>query len=294
MRTTPRLLLSTVAAAAVTLAVLPAPAASADPGPARLTLSVVGTQAQASAAQIRPGVVEVTIGRTFTIPGDEPQPDQLAIVRTSDLDYVLAQFGPIFGDPTAPGAGAAAAQAMRNVRQASTWYGGGYKGTTYQVVLPVGTYYVLGIQSTTMGLAQPGTFTVAGERRRGTLHETSATITAASTSDGGNTWRTAGLAEVGNGWVRFVNRSKEIHFLSMSGVRPSTTNAQVRRALASPNPPPFLTGPDYTFEVISPNVRIAIKGPFKAGRYLVTCFVPSEVDGMPHAMMGMWKLVDIG
>ena len=143
MRISARSFLSTGVIAALALAVIPAPALAADASPARLTLSVVGTQAQASAAQIRPGVVEVTIGDTFTIPGDEPAPDQLAIVSTADLPYVLSQFGAIFGDPTAPGAGAAAAQGMRNVRAATTWYGGGFKGTTYQVVLPAGTYYVL-------------------------------------------------------------------------------------------------------------------------------------------------------
>lgn len=294
MRISARSLLSTCVIAALALAVIPAPALAADASPARLTLSVVGTQAQASAAQIRPGVVEVTIGDTFTIPGDEPAPDQLAIVSTADLPYVLSQFGAIFGDPTAPGAGAAAAQGMRNVRAATTWYGGGFKGTTYQVVLPAGTYYVLGIQSTVMGLAQPGTFTVAGEPRRGSLHETSAKIAAVSTPDGGNKWRASGLGGLKDGWLLFENRSKEIHFLAMSGVKPRTNNAQVQQALTSPDQPAFFTGTNFIFEVISPNVRVAIKGPFASGRYLVDCFVPSEVDGMPHALMGMWKLVRVG
>jgi hypothetical protein len=30
-----------------------------------------------------------------------------------------------------------------------------------------------------------------------------------------------------------------------------------------------------------------------AGRYLMMCFWPSKDTGMPHAMMGMWKLVQL-
>ena len=45
--------------------------------------------------------------------------------------------------------------------------------------------------------------------------------------------------------------------------------------------------------MISPGVVVAVKGPVAPGRYLLTCFVPSESDGMPHAVMGMWKLVTV-
>jgi len=275
------------------LTVSATPAAAA--APPKVTISVSGDQVVVSQSQMRPGIVEFTVGKTFTVPGDGPfsGPEQLTVMRTDQFDLVMAQFAAVFADGSAPGAGAAAAQAMRTIRENSTWYGGGYKGTTYQVRLPAGTYYVLGTASTPQGLTKPATFTVSGEPRKGTLHPTSATILAVSTKDGGNAWRTRGLGSLGDGWLRFTNAAKELHFLGMMGVKPKTTDAQIAKAFASDSPPKFATGQDYSFEVISPGVRVAIKGPIKAGRYLLDCFVPSETDGMPHAFMGMLKLVNV-
>jgi hypothetical protein len=182
---------------------------------------------------------------------------------------------------------------MRNIREASTWYGGGYEGTTFQVDLPAGNYYVLGVQSAAMGMVAPAPFTVSGERRTGTLHPTSATIRAVTTSDGGNAWVAKGLSTIGKGWLKFANSAKEIHFLDMSGVKPGTKNSTIRKALQSQDDPGFFTRTHYGVEVISPGVSVAVKGPFKPGRYFVACYVPSETDGMPHALMGMWKLVDV-
>ena len=275
------------------LAVGATPASAA--APPKVTISVSGDQVVVSQSQMRPGIVEFTVGKTFTLPGDGDfsGPEQLSVMRTDQFDYVVSQFAAIFGDPSAPDAGAAAAQAMRNVREASTWYGGGYQGTTFQVRLPAGTYYVLGSASTPQGLTKPATFTVSGQPRKGTLHSTSATIRAVTTKDGGNAWRTKGLRSLGKGWLRFTNATEEIHFLEMQGVKPKTTDAQIAKAFASDSPPKFFTGQDYSFEVISPGIRVAIKGPFKAGRYLLSCFVPSETDGTPHAFMGMVKLVNV-
>ena len=40
-------------------------------------------------------------------------------------------------------------------------------------------------------------------------------------------------------------------------------------------------------------VSVAIKETMPAGKYVVDCFMPSESDGMPHALMGMWKLFTV-
>jgi len=286
----------TTASLAFTGLVAAASPASAAAAPPKITIAVSGDQATVSQTQMRPGIVEFTIGKTFTLPGggDQGGPEQLSVMRTDQLDLVLSQFADVFGDPSDPAAGAKSAAAMRTIRENSTWYGGGFKGTTYQVRLPAGTYYVLGTQSTPMGMLKPATFTVSGEPRKGTLHETSGTIAAASTKGGGNKWVARGLGNLGDGWLKFTNAAKEIHFLDMSSVKPKTTLDQVTKAFQSQSPPKFFTGESFSFEVISPGVRVAIKGPIKAGRYLVDCFVPSEVDGMPHAFMGMVKLVTVG
>jgi hypothetical protein len=214
-------------------------------------------------------------------------------MRTDQFDLVMATFPAVFGDPTDPAAGAASAQAMRTIRENATFYGGGLEGTTYQVRLPAGTYYLLGVQSAAMGLTKPAMFTVSGQPRKGALHSTKGKIRAESVKGGGNKWVTAGLRTMGNGWLKFTNASKELHFVDMLGVKPKTTLAQVNKAFQSNKPPKIFTGNDYTYEVVSPGVSVAIKGPIKPGRYLLTCFVPSEIDGTPHAFMGMLKLVTV-
>ncbi len=271
----------------------PASAVALRAAPPKVTIAIAGDQATISQATMRPGVVEFSVGDTVIVPGPDGGPEQLAVVRTDQLDYVLQQFGAVFGDPTDPAAGAAAAQGMRNIRQASTWYGGGSPGTTFQVVLPAGNYYVLGVQTAAMGLVKPAPFTVSGERRKGQLHSTTGTIRAVSTKGGGNAFVTKGLGTMGNGWLKFANSAKEIHFLGMGGVKTGTKNGQIRKFFQG-SAPTFFTKTQYAVDVISPGISIAVKGPFKPGRYLIDCFVPSETDGMPHALMGMWSLVDIG
>ena len=180
---------------------------------------------------------------------------------------------------------------MRTIHGAGTFYGGGDKGTTWRVNLTPGTYTVVGVESLAMGLAKPVTFTVAGERRAGALPTTQATVRAAGPV-GDNRWvfRQSGAPVE---WLRFTNAAKELHFLDMSGVKAGTTTAMVKKAFSSPAEPKFFTNEAVHFDVISPGVSVAIKGPVAAGGYLVTCFIPSETDGMPHALMGMWKLVDV-
>lgn len=261
--------------------------------PAVVTISVQGDQAMVSPSTVRPGVVEFRVGDTFTIPGPEGGPDQLSVLATDQLDVILAALPAVFGgDPTDPAVAAGAAQAMRTIHGAGTFYGGANKGMSWQVTLPAGNFTVMGVQSTAMGMAKPATFTVAGEPRQGALHATQATVRAIGPV-GNNKWAFTQRGSQPIEWLRFANSAKELHFLDMSGVKPSTTPAMVRKALQSNGNPKFFTGQSLSFDVISPGVTVAIKGPVDAGRYLLDCFIPSETDGMPHALMGMWKLVDV-
>lgn len=282
---------SAFAVAVAGLALVPATTATAAAAPPVVRLSAQGDQVVTSQATMRPGIVEFRVGKTFVSPGPQGGPDQLAVVRTDQLPLVLETLKSVFADTSTPEAAAAAAQAMRTINGLATFYGGGGPGTTWQVRLPAGNYSVVGVPSAVFGLTKPATFTVTGQPRKGSLPDTQATVRAFGPV-GDNRWAfTQSGAPVT--WTRFANASKEIHFLSMDGVKPGTTAADVRKAFASPKEPKFFTGKGFTVEVISPGVAIAVKGPVKPGRYLLTCFVPSESDGMPHTLMGMWKVVTV-
>jgi len=277
-----------LALAVTGLTLVPASAAS---GPPVVRVAAQGDQVVISQATMRPGIVEFRTGSTFVVPGPDGGPDQLSVVRTDQLPLVLETLKTVFADTSTPEAAAAAAQGMRTINGLATFYGGGGKGTTWQVDLPAGNYSVVGIPSAVFGLTKPATFTVAGARRTGQLAATQATIRAVGPV-GDNRWT---FRQTGSPvrWLRFANASKEIHFLDMAGVKPGTTSADVKKAFSSPGEPKFFTGEGLTVEVVSPGVVVAVKGPVESGTYLATCFVPSESDGMPHAMMGMWKLVTV-
>ena len=255
-------------------------------------LAVAGNQATISQATMRPGVVEFQVGNTFKIPGPQGGPDPLTVLRTDQLDLILSTLPTVFSQSDDPAAGAASAAAMRTIRAAGTFYGGGAKGMTWQVRLPAGNYTVMGVQSTAMGMAKAASFTVAGEPRPGAIHATQAAVRAVG-AVGENRWTFSQPGDRVVEWLRFANAARELHFMDMSGVKPGTTDAMVKKALTSNKQPTFFTDVNLSFDVISPGVAVAIKGPIDAGDYLVDCFIPSEIDGMPHALMGMWKLVDV-
>ena len=259
---------------------------------AYVKIAVSGDQATISQSTIRPGVVEFTVGSTFKIPGPDGGPDTLNVLRTDQLALVLSTLPAVFGDFTDPTAAAASAAGMRTIHAISTLYGGGNKGTTWQVKLSPGTYFVMGPQSTARGMAKPVSFTVAGEPRPGVIHATQATVRASGLV-GANKFTFTRVGGLPVEWLRFTNAANELHFLDMSGVKPNVSDAMVEKAFSSPSPPKWVTGPFYRFDVISPGVSVAIKGPIDPGRYLIDCFIPSESDGMPHALMGMWKLVTV-
>jgi hypothetical protein len=96
-----------------------------------------------------------------------------------------------------------------------------------------------------------------------------------------------------SGWLRFYNHSDQPHMLVIQAVKPSTTTQDVQKYVNSGgqgNPSwglPFSTG----IGVISPNIGMTWKYALPKGKYLLMCFWPDDKTGMPHFLMGMWRLV---
>lgn len=263
------------------------PAAAAGDKPPVVKLKGSKTALTVSKTSVRPGAVQFQVVKTMP---DDPNngPDGLSVFKAKDIDKVLAQIPKLFSED--PDAGPSMAAAVTYLREHATIYGGGHKGTTWQVVLPKGTYYAVSLNSAGAGSPITAKFTVKGKNASAALHDTAATVTAAKP----NRWKTKGLDSLGSGWLTYRNTSKELHFMELSGVKPGTKDSQVKQAFQDPNAEPdFFTKKSFFFDVISPGIEVAVKGPVKKSRYLLDCFMPSESDGMPHAFMGMWKLVDV-
>lgn len=97
-----------------------------------------------------------------------------------------------------------------------------------------------------------------------------------------------------DGWIRIGNVSDQPHFVEFQHVKASTTNAMVRRFLKPSN------GGSQPSWALKANTDAAVLSPYRgekfhthlpAGKYLIMCFWPDDDTGMPHAFMGMWKLI---
>lgn len=98
-----------------------------------------------------------------------------------------------------------------------------------------------------------------------------------------------------SGVVRLHNQADQPHFLEIQRVKESTTRKQVAKAFSpdSRGAPNFVLKANASSAVISPNRSQLLSYDLPAGKYVIACFWPDRDSGMPHALMGMWKIVHL-
>lgn len=227
-----------------------------------------------SDTHFRPGVTEFRVTKTAH------RGSSVVIIKSNNLDRAFKKLGIAFQG------GPGSADAMAAFDNLVTIYGGGGEGSRWQVNLNHSSnYYAFDIKTNKLTRIK-----VNGERRAAKMHHADSSIVAYQKNDL-NQFKTDGNLE-GN-WVSFENKSKEIHFVEVDRVAKSTTAKDVREGLKSPKDPKWLRPGGFFFDVQSPGIRTVHYQEVQAGRYLLICFMPSEMqDGVPHAMMGMWQLVN--
>ena len=99
-----------------------------------------------------------------------------------------------------------------------------------------------------------------------------------------------------NGWIRLTNRADQPHFVEFQRVKPGTTAAMVHKTFASDSQstPSWALKVNFSSGVMSPGTAQVVHTSVPPGRYLLMCWWPDEESGMPHVLMGMWKLVTLG
>ena len=101
------------------------------------------------------------------------------------------------------------------------------------------------------------------------------------------------------GTYTFTNVADTIHFMVMIPVKDGTTDAQVQAVFSGPpsgqnGPPPFFRpGPSGGNDVVSPGRSIQVSYNLPPGAYLLECFVSDDKTGLPHALMGMHKVIHL-
>lgn len=98
------------------------------------------------------------------------------------------------------------------------------------------------------------------------------------------------------GWVKFQNNSDQPHVMELQHVKSSTTDAEVRKFIASgqQRQPPFALKESYGTAPMSGSHVQLVHLNLPPGKYLLLCFMPDYFNyQMPHFAMGMWKLVTV-
>jgi hypothetical protein len=155
-----------------------------------------------------------------------------------------------------------------------------------------GTYYLIDLANFT-GTGSP-VFTplqVTAGSRGGPLHgNVSVRATGADRFVAPSSWPHQGS------YVFTNTDTSSIHFMDLQRVKPGTTDAQVQTYFNSHSqaPPPFaLSGPGAGNDVVSPGNTIRVAYNLPVGTYVLLCFVADATTGMPHAIMGMHKVITL-
>jgi len=93
------------------------------------------------------------------------------------------------------------------------------------------------------------------------------------------------------GLLKFKNTAKSWHFVEIDRLAPGKTYADFKKWIddikhGQGGPPP-LTGYSYGQGVVSPGHAYGFKYKIPPGKYVVMCWMPDRMTGMPHVFMGM-------
>jgi hypothetical protein len=160
--------------------------------------------------------------------------------------------------------------------------------------LSPGTYYLLDLGNTPKGPPHVTTLTVKQAKPRMNIEQdsdlASQTTIRATSADrfvAPRNWPHKGT-------YTFRNTSDTLHFMELQPVKKNTTDKQIQKYFDShvQTPPPFLKmGPSGGNDVVSPGYSLQVTYNLPRGTYVLLCFVSDDKTGMPHAVMGMHKVV---
>jgi hypothetical protein len=184
---------------------------------------------------------------------------------------------------------------LRNAVKHTNVYGGldaTNANTSGTIVLPkAGTYTIFNDSGVP---AQPTTLTVTGPEV--TRADPGATATAIAT----NAKRWAGSSTLpAKGTITFENKASDTpHFLVLTHVKKGTTRKQIITYLNSPAgqsnaQPPFALKGEADTDILGAHQSMTLTYKLPKGTYAELCFFPDLKTGMPHALMGMVRIVTL-
>jgi hypothetical protein len=257
------------------------------------TVSVVGngSSVHLSKSSVTAGTVRFTVSTTVPIAtGGDSEITLFKLRNGATLTRLLADFRDEFtGYPSI------AARGTRELVRDASFHGLAdvVQGFPMSVTenLTAGTYYLMDAGTAPPTLSSFTRFTVrpayASAVRPALTSQFTVQLTSADRFVAPRNWAHKGTVTV-------ANVSDTIHFMNLVPVKAGTTDKQVQAYFDSgvQTPPPFaLQGPSGGSDVLSPGASLQLTYNLPAGTYVLLCFVADDVTGMPHAVMGMHKVV---
>lgn len=176
-------------------------------------------------------------------------------------------------------------KALKHLLANTTILGGFESGGSGTVVLPkAGEYSVFSFASRALGQFR------AGSAKNAPTPDTDGKVIAKT----GPKW--AGSSTLpAKGRFMFKNKDRTVpHFVILRQVPEGTTTDQVLAFLQTEEgPPPYLEGFLITAS-LSPGRSMTVDYDLPPGQYVVECFFPDpKMHGMPHALMGMLRMIHL-
>lgn len=182
-------------------------------------------------------------------------------------------------------------KALKRALKNTTILGGLAGGSTGSIVFPkAGAYTPISLGE--RGVVTGKTLVVRGPARSSKAPRTDGSIIGKN----GPSWGGASQLPM-KGRFAFKNKADEPHFVVLQQVAEGTTTDQVLEALQSEQqgpPPSWFLPAGLETGTISPGRSMTVDYDLPAGQYVVMCFFPDpEMGGMPHAFMGMLKMIHL-
>ena len=167
------------------------------------------------------------------------------------------------------------------------------KTGTLAVDLELGTYWALDTDTNDPGKFLP--FTVAGDDTGNVMPEAGATIKAVQDTS----WAKKPTSIPSKGLLTFKNAASQNHFISMAKLKKGMTYQDFKKWFAvaqngPAGPSPVNFGLGISSGALSPGHVATFRYNVPKGDYVMLCFWPdAKMGGMPHAFMGMHRVITV-
>ncbi len=217
---------------------------------------------------------------------------KLSVVGRGPVEFAMFKAGYDVADFTADVNKFGAKNDVKALKRAlkNTTIIGGMAGGTGTIVFPKpGAYTPISLGG--RGLVTGKTLVVQGPPRSSKAPSTDGSIIGKN----GPSWGGASQLPM-KGRFAFKNKADEPHFVALLLFRGGTTTDQVLTYLQSgeEGAPPWALQAGMETGTLSPGRSMTVDYDLPAGQYVVMCFFPDpKMGGMPHAMMGMLRMIHL-